>query len=225
MVFTFIYIFIPNAKVNFTSGLVGGIVAGTLYQLMQWVYIDLQIGVAKYNAIYGSFAVLPLFLVWLQLSWRMVLLGAEISFAHQNVDTYEFEPDCLNVSFLFKRLLTLRIVNMVSKNFAQGNKPFTAQEISRNLDIPIRLVRDILYELTRGGVFTSVQEGTRTPAYQPALDINFLTIKFVMDKLDTYATDSLPVLNTKELKRIKDSLESFGKMIEESPANLLLKEI
>ncbi|MCM8756552.1 MAG: YihY/virulence factor BrkB family protein, partial [Candidatus Omnitrophica bacterium] len=156
---------------------------------------------------------------------RMVLLGAEISFAHQNVDTYEFEPDCLNVSFLFKRLLTLRIVNMVSKNFAQGNKPFTAQEISSNLDIPIRLVRDILYELTKVGIFTSVQEGTRTPAYQPALDINLLTIKFVMDKLDTYGTDSLPVVNTKELKRIKESLEIFGKIIEESPANLLLKDI
>ncbi|MDD5255900.1 MAG: YihY/virulence factor BrkB family protein, partial [Candidatus Omnitrophica bacterium] len=80
-VFTFLYIFIPNTKVNFKSGILAGIVAGTIYQVMQWVYVHFQIGVANYNAIYGSFAALPLFLVWLQLSWRVVLLGAEISFA------------------------------------------------------------------------------------------------------------------------------------------------
>ena len=87
ILFTFIYIFMPNTKVRFTSGLVGGIVAGTIYQLVQWGYIAFQVGVAKYNAIYGSFAALPLFLVWLQLSWLVVLFGAEICFSHQNVDT------------------------------------------------------------------------------------------------------------------------------------------
>ena len=115
-VFTFIYIFIPNTKVNFTSGILGGVAAGTIYQVVQWAYVYFQVGVAKYNAIYGSFAALPLFLVWLQLSWRVVLLGAEVSFAHQNVDTYEFEQDCLSASYSFKKLLALLITHQLVKN-------------------------------------------------------------------------------------------------------------
>ena len=87
--FTILYIIMPNTKVNFKAGLLGGVVAGTFYQIAQGAYISFQIGAAKYNAIYGSFAALPLFLMWLQISWWIVLFGAELSFANQNVDTYE----------------------------------------------------------------------------------------------------------------------------------------
>ncbi|MBN1913212.1 MAG: YihY family inner membrane protein [Candidatus Omnitrophica bacterium] len=226
VVFTFIYIFIPNTKVNFKSGILAGVVAGTVYQLMQWVYVYFQVGVANYNAIYGSFAALPLFLVWMQLSWRIVLLGAEISFAHQNVDTYEFEPDCLSVSRSFKNMLALRIVNLLSKNFAKGEKAPTAHEVSQALGIPIRLIRDIIYELTETGILVAVQDETsRVPAYQPAVDVNLLSIKYVIDKLKSHGTDSIPVIDTKELKRIKDSLQEFDELLEKSQANLLLKDI
>jgi membrane protein len=98
LLFTFLYIFMPNTKVNLVSGIVGGVVAGTIYQATQMVYVTFQVGAAKANAIYGSFAALPLFLIWLQLSWRIVLFGTELVFAHQNVDTYEFEHDCRNAS-------------------------------------------------------------------------------------------------------------------------------
>ncbi|MDP2604813.1 MAG: YihY/virulence factor BrkB family protein [Deltaproteobacteria bacterium] len=99
VVFTFVYVFMPNTKVNFKAGLWAGIFAGTVYQVAQYAYIEFQVGVSKYGAIYGSFAALPLFLVWLQVSWLIVLFGAEVSFAHQNVETYEFEPDCLNPTY------------------------------------------------------------------------------------------------------------------------------
>jgi len=226
IVFTFIYIFVPNTKVNFSSGILAGIIAGTVYQVMQWVYVNFQIGVARYNAIYGSFAALPLFLLWLQLSWTIVFLGAEISFVHQNMDTYEFESDYLNVSRSFKNLLALRMVNLLSKNFARGQKAVTAQEISHTLAIPIRVIRDIASELTEAAIFVAIQEETnKVPAYQPAVDTNLLTIKYVLDKLEKRGTDIVPLIETKELKRIKDSLESFDKAIEKSPANLLLKDI
>jgi len=226
VVFTFIYVFIPNTKVNLKSGILAGIVAGTVYQITQWIYVYFQVGVAKYNAIYGSFAALPLFLMWLQLSWRIVLLGAEVSFAHQNVDTYEFEPDCLNVSRALKDQLALRIVNLLSKNFASSEKPLTAQKISNTLGIPIRLARDILYELAMAGVLIAVQENSnRTPAYQPAVDIHLLTIQYVINKLEQYGADSIPVIETKELEKIKNSLEGFNKIIEKSQSNLLLKDV
>jgi membrane protein len=226
VVFIFIYIFIPNTKVNFKSGVLAGIIAGTVYQVVQWAYVYFQVGVAKYNAIYGSFAALPLFLVWLQLSWRIVLLGAEISFAHQNVDTYEFESECLNASRSFKNLIALRIVNLLVKNFSKGEKPITAQEVSHKLEVPIRLARDIIYELSETGILSAVRdEEGRVPSYQPALDTGLITVKYVIDKLEGHGTEDIPVARTKELEKISESLQAFGKAIEKSSANLPLKDI
>jgi len=105
ILFTFVYLFMPNGKIQFKSGLFAGVVGGTLYQIFQNVYVAFQIGVAQYNAIYGSFAALPLFLVWLQVSWMIVLFGAEISYAHQNEQTFEFEPDRLKLSEGYKQLV------------------------------------------------------------------------------------------------------------------------
>ena len=93
ILFTLIYMVMPNTRVRLGAGLLAGVVAGTGYQLLQWVYITFQVGAARYNAIYGSFAALPLFLVWLQVSWIIVLFGAEIAFAVQHVQQYEFAPD------------------------------------------------------------------------------------------------------------------------------------
>jgi membrane protein len=224
--FVFIYIFVPNTKVNFSSGILAGIVAGTIYQIVQWGYIVFQIGMARYNAIYGSFAALPLFLVWLQLSWLILLLGAEISFAHQNVDTYEFEPDCLRVSYSFKRLLSLKIVYVLIKNFSEGKTSYTSTQISHELDIPIRLVRQILFELLESGLVSEVKkEDEKIDAYQPARSIDAYTIKYVIDGLEEHGSNEIPVTKSKGLEKLAACLASFGKEIEKSPANMLLKDI
>ncbi len=225
-VFIFIYIFIPNTKVNWKSGVIAGIIAGTIYQVVQLVYVNFQIGVGKYNAIYGSFAALPLFLVWLQLSWRIVLFGAEVSFAHQNVDTYEFEPDCLNVSQFFRKLIALRVVNLLVKNFAKGKKPLRVADMSYELEAPVRLLRDILSELLKAEIVSEVKtEDDKVLAYHPGCDINLITIKYVLDKLDTAGSDNIPVVQTEELSKISDSLKAFSVLIEKSSDNLLLKDI
>ncbi|MCP4664935.1 MAG: YihY/virulence factor BrkB family protein, partial [Deltaproteobacteria bacterium] len=192
----------------------------------QWGYIYFQIGVAKYNAIYGSFAALPLFLVWLQLSWLIVLFGAEISFANQNVDTYEFEPDSLKVSAAFKRLLSLQVAHLLVKNFQNGEKPLTAEQISHNLEIPIRLINTMLYELVESGVLSDARAGSyKELAYQPGRDINGLTIKFVIEALEGQGTDDLPVARTEALEAFSKALKTFGETIEHSPANKLLRDI
>ncbi len=225
-VFSFIYIFIPNTKVNIKSGIIAGVFAGTIYQITQLIYLNFQVGVGKYNAIYGSFAALPLFLVWLQLSWRIVLFGAEISFAHQNVDTYEFEPDCLNVSRSFRNLLTLRVVNLLARNFANGGKALSAIELSRELEIPIRLLRDILNDLVESNMVSQIKTGEgKVLSYHPGCDINLLTIRYVLDNLDKKGSEDIPVAQTKELTRIKNSLKGFGELIEKSSDNLLLGDI
>jgi len=226
ILFTFIYVFIPNTKVNLKSGFLAGIVAGTIYQIAQWGYIVFQIGVARYNAIYGSFAALPLFLAWVQVSWLIILFGGEIAFAHQNVDTYEFEPDCLQVSPALKRLLSLRTVHLLIKNFSKADKPLTAAQISHTLEIPIRLVRQILYELVESGIASETMTGKyKELAYQPARDINGLTIKYIIDALEQRGAANIPFAKTEELETLTETLQTFGEIMEKSPANRLLKDI
>lgn len=225
-IFSFLYIFIPNTRVNIASGLLGGVAAGTIYQAAQWLYVHFQVGVAQYNAIYGTFAALPLFLVWLETSWTIILFGAEVSFAHQNVDTYEFEPDCLEASRALKRLVALRVASLAARDFSLGRRPRTAQEISGETGIPIRLVQEILFELAESGVLAPVSgEGQRAPAYQPAADLDLLTVKYVMDKLEARGKDTVPIPETKEMERIAESLRGLGKAMEQSPSNVRLRDI
>jgi len=226
ILFSFWYVFIPNTKVNLKSGMVGGIISGTMYHVFQWAYVTLQIGVAKQNAVYGSFAALPLFFTWLQVSWMIVLFGAEIAFAYQNAERFEFEEECLNVSHSFKRLLSLRVSQMVIKRFTKGEKPWDNQRISHELEIPIRLVNQILFELVRSGIFSEIKsEEEPGTAYEPACDPEMLTIKYVVDALEQSGTDDIPVARSQELERLAENLRKFGDLIEKSEANQLLKQI
>lgn len=224
--FTFLFAFIPNTKVRFKSALIGGIVAGTIIQIVQWLYIKFQIGVANYGAIYGSFAALPLFLIWFQTSWLIVLFGAEVSFAHQNVETYEFEPDCLSVSHSFKTMLSLFITQQLVSRFCRGEKPADASQLSHELDIPVRLVRQILYELTESGVLSEAKKnGDSELGYQPAIDVDKITVKFVLDRLEQRGSMDIPVIKSSELDKLSDTLRQLGQTIEKSPANVLLKTL
>lgn len=226
ILFVFLYVFMPNTKVHLTSGLLAGIIAGTMYVIFQKVYVAFQIGMSRYNAIYGSFAALPLFFVWLQFSWLIVLFGAEISFAHQNVDTYEFEQDCLTVSHSHKRLLALRIVHLLVQGFSKGEAPWTAGQISRGLEIPIRLIQQILSDLTEAGVIQEVcTDDNKSAAYQPARDPEDITLYSVVEALDTLGSDRIPVAPSDQLEKIEESLAAFRELVIRSPANRLLKEI
>ena len=226
ILFTFIYIFMPNTKVNFKSALIGGVIGGVLYVLSQWAYITFQVGAGKFNAIYGSFAALPLFLIWLQLSWLIVLFGAEISFAHQNVDMFEFEPDCLNASNNFKKLLSLRITQLIVKNFTLGLKPFEVKQISQTLEIPTRLLRQILFELVESRILNETKtEDYKEVGYQPAIDIDLMSIQYVMNALENRGTKDIPVVQTKELDILSQSLNSFFDLSNSSEANKLLKDM
>ena len=226
LVFTFIYAFMPNTKVEFKSALWGGILAGTIYQLVQLAYISFQIGVSNYGAIYGSFAALPLFLVWLQLSWLIVLLGAEISFAHQNVATYEFEQDCLSVSHSFKRIIALAVTSLCVKNFLGNEKPSTAGDISRELEVPIRLVRSVLAELKEARLLSEVYfDPEQDVAYQPACDIDRLTVASVIDRLDQRGISTVPIAESTRTDKLRETIRRFREMNEQSSANLKLQDL
>jgi len=224
--FTFIFIFMPNTKVRFVSGLIAGMVAGTLFQLVQWGYVNFQVQITTRYAIYGSFAAMPLFLLWLQISWLIILFGAEVSFAHQNVETYEFEPDCLSASHSFKTLLSILITQRLVHRFCAGEKPSNASGLSHELEIPVRLVRQLLYDLSESGILSEVKKGEdKELAYQPATDADKITVKFVIDRLEQRGTSSIPVLRSAEMDKLSDCLRQFDATIGKSPANMLLKNL
>ena len=226
VLFSFLYIFMPNTKVNFKTGLFAGIIAGTIYQVVQWLYVTFQVGVAHYNAIYGSFAALPLFLIWVQLSWLIVLAGAELSYAHQHSDMLEFEPDIERVSASFKKLLTLRVVSLLAKNFSHGLKPLSMSDISHSTDIPKKLIKQILIELMECGIVieTSNKQENET-GYQPALDTDHLTINYVLDVMEKCGIPDIPVEAAPELETLAESLKTFRDELEKSPANRILRDI
>ena len=226
VLFSFVYIFMPNTKVQWKSGILAGIIAGTMYQITQLIYIQFQVGVAKYNAIYGSFAALPLFFIWMQLSWLIVLLGALIAFAHQNIESYEYDREYLQVSPAFKRLLSLQVAHFVIKKFIRGEVAPTAEHISRTLKIPIQLVRQLLDELVEGGIFSeTIPKNGDEIGFQPARDTGIMTIGYVIDALEQRGTDEIHVPQTDEMKVISTSLQTFRSQIKKSPANRLLEEI
>ncbi len=226
LVFSFLYSFMPNTKVKLKAAILGGVVAGTIYQVVQWGYINFQVGAARYGAIYGSFAAVPLFLAWIQISWLIVLFGAEISFAYQNVETYEFERDCLQISHSFKNLISLRIAHLIIKNFSSGGESLTASQISRKLEVPIRLVNDILYELVESEILAEVKKGEKSDLfYHPARDPEILTVKYIVDALEESGSHNIPIVKSEELNRIAQSLKTFSDITEKSPANIPLKNI
>jgi membrane protein len=226
ILFTILYVIMPNTRVRLKAGFLGGVVAGTLYQIAQWAYITFQISAAKMNAIYGSLAALPLFLIWLQICWWIVLFGAELSFANQNVDTYEFEPDSLKVSPGYKKLLTLHVTHLLIKKFENGESPPIDLQISNQLRIPIRLVHGILADLVDSGLVSEIKtKNDKELAYQPARDINQLTIQSVLEALDQKGIEDLPIVKTDDYQALSDALQGFSQAMQSSPANKLLKNI
>ncbi len=226
LLFTFIYVFMPNTRVKTASGLVGGIVAGTLYQLIQWAYIKFQVGIASNNAIYGGFAALPLFLAWLQTSWLIVLFGAEISFAHQHAKSYEFEPDCLRASYTFKELLALRTTHLLVQNFQEGRPPMTTDDIVTRIETPVRLVQQVLDNLVACGIISEIIGTTnKTIAYQPAKNIDLLTIGYVTEAMKEHGSNDIPLAPSPELEALNTRMRSLKQELKQSSNNILLKDI
>jgi membrane protein len=223
---TILFIIMPNAKVKLVPALISGIIAGTILQVLQWLYIDLQFGITKLSAIYGSFAAVPLFIIWMQSSWIVVLLGAELSFANQNISRYEYEAEALNISNYQKRALVLMIMHMIIRNFTLGEKPISAEYIAGNLKIPVRLVRDILQDLSSADLVSIIHMNEeKERLYQPALDVNRLTVSYVFSRLDKKGVEQIMVIRNKDYEKIISMLEKFDKLITKSDSNILIKDL
>jgi membrane protein len=223
---TVLFMIMPNTKVKFFPAMISGIIAGTAVQILQWVYIDLQFGITKLSAIYGSFAAIPLFILWLQYTWLIILLGAELAFANQNISNYEFESEALNVSHFQKRGLVLMIMHMIISKFSVGERPISAEYIATQLKIPVRLVREVLQDLSSVNLVSVIHENERKERlYQPALDINKLSVSYVFSKMDKHGNENITMNRNKEYDRVFSMLEKFERLIAKSDSNILIKDL
>lgn len=226
IVFTMLILIMPNTKVNFLSALIGGVIAGVLFQVLQYYFIHFMVGVSRYNALYGSFAALPLFLIWMQSSWLIVMFGAEISFSVQNVNSYEFEKDTKNASAEYKKLVALLISYNAVKRFEAGKEALTPMELSVELKLPIRLLNEILFELVRCKVLVEVSGDTNEPtAFQPALDISRLKVTSVLTMLEEHGSEDLHFEETESLLKVREVTDHFKQLRNLSEKNVLLKDL
>ena len=224
--FTFIYVVLPNTKVKLKSAAFAGLIAAILFELLEWVYIKFLVGAMSYNKVYGSFAVLPLFLIWVQYSWYVVLLGAEISFSTQNVDNYELENEIKNISPRLKKTLSLLLMNLIVSNFKKSIKPFSSSELAVKLDFPLKLVNIIVSDLMEVGLLHEVRlDDEKEIGYQPAVSDSVLTVGFVLDRLDTKGHNEIPIDTTPEFLKLATVLKEFDSISYSSQHNLFLGEL
>lgn len=227
LTFTALYIFMPNIKVKFRNAWPAGVLAGTAYQIFQYLYISGQLSVSKYNAIYGSFAAIPLLLLWLQISWTICLFGAELTYAGQNIHNFSFDKDTRNISRRYRDFINLLILSLIAKRFANGEPPYTAQMISGEHRIPIRLVKQVLYQLQEINLIHEIlmDEKSGDIAFLPTMDVNRLNAAVLLERLDTYGSEDFKIDTEDRFhgqwKALTDSRERYYK----EAGNILLKDL
>ena len=221
-----LYVFMPNTKVKLRNALLPGIAAGIAFQFLQYFYINSQIWVANYNAIYGSFAAIPLFLLWTQISWCICLFGAQLTYASQNVENYNFEKDARNISRRYHDFLCILMMSAICKRFSNGEHPYSAQELSRMHRIPIRIANEILYELQDLDLLYPVTEDEKSDntIYLPAEDIGRLTVKEVLKRIDTDGSENFKIDHTGEYSHEWQAL-ARAKEAYYSESEVLLKDL
>lgn len=229
VMFTFIYVVLPSTKVRLTAALTAGVVAGTAFVLFQWGYVYLQRWMTSYNAIYGSFAALPLFLLWMQISWEILLLGGELSFAYQNVARFDEERESLLVSYDCRRKLMVGVMVLVSRAFRDGRGAVSFSEIRDRLDVPTRIMNNILYTLVQARMLNEIRtEGTDYDLeYAPARDISTLRVYDILSAVDShgFGRDTIDMRSNRELRRCAEVVERLKDVTRASTENVLLTEL
>ena len=225
--FTLLYLIIPNARVRFQSALMAGIVAGTIFLLFQWGYVYVQRWMTSYNAIYGSFAALPLFLIWMQTSWEILLFGGELSFAYQNISRFAEERESLRISYDQRRKVLLAVMILVARNFRDHGGTLSTDTIRERLGLPTRIVNDVLFQLVQAGQLIAVRsgDGERDVAFTPAHDLAAMTVYGILESVEQAGQTTLDLEQNADLARVNRELETLKQTVRQSPENVRLTDL
>ena len=227
VMFTVFYVVIPNARVRFPSALMAGIVAGTAFALFQWGYLYVQRWMTSYNAIYGSFAALPLFMIWMQTSWQILLFGGELSFAYQNVSRFCEERESLRISYDQRRKVLVAVMLIVVEHLRTQGGATPVETIRDRLDLPTRIVNDILYQLVQADLLLAVpvDADDREKEYIPAQDVTSLTVYGVLEAVEQSGNGGFDPAPTPEFSCIDRELERIKQHARKSQENVKIIDL
>jgi membrane protein len=212
----------PNTKVRFSSAVVGGIVGGTIWQIAGVGFTLYTSKVLVYSKIYGSLGVIPLFFLWLFISWSIFLLGAELSFTFQNFVLLRNGLKVHSPSYREREYLSLRILLAIGKNFLTEKNPLTINEITRQLNLPLNLTKDLISSLLDGNLLIELDGYNKQQAYLPARNLDTIRMSDI-----THAVKGDQSLSSEsgEDKAILELLTSGEKKLEALSDNKNLREI
>lgn len=226
-VFIGLYMFMPNTRVKFKSVIVPGILAGVAMQGLQFIYIHSQIWVSSYNAIYGSFAALPMFILWVQISWTICLLGAELSFTNQNMEEFAFRANAGDLSHNCRISLSARIMSLICRRFGEGRPPYTALDLKAETGIPIRVINELLFTLTRVKLLSEVSASGKgdTMAYQPAMSLDRLSMGMLIDRLENSGKRNMDIKQGAQEGELWQQTRRLRDRYLEEQRGILLKDL
>lgn len=181
-----LFICVPNTSIRFKPALTSAIVTALLWIGWQNIYVSLQVGVARSNAIYGTFASVPIFLMWLYTSWVIILLGAELCFALQNHVTYDLERSAGQANNRAKVMLAFSIALQAGRSFLRGDSLFNAAEFARVHRIPVRLINELIRIMVRGGLM--VETVGHEECYVLRRPLEEITLKNILDLVNADGT-------------------------------------
>jgi membrane protein len=225
LVFAGLYLFMPNVKVSPRAALIGGVFGGTLWQVSQWGYLNFQVGVARYNAIYGTMAALPILMVWIYLSWMIVLLGLEMTYATQNLRNLRRDIRGARVNFASVEFIALTVLLSIGRNFFLGKPALVQEELSAMLDVPSRLLHNILEELTRLGYVVNVVQNDDNVGFQPAQALEKIKLHEVIRGLAVDGADYSHLGNSLERGAIAGVAETLKEAERQALAGLTLRDL
>lgn len=205
MAFTALYVFMPNTKVKFRYSLIPGFMAAVAMQLLQFFYVHAQMFISNYNAIYGSFAALPLFMLWVYFSWTICLFGAELSYTNQNLEDFSYAHGASTLSHRYQILLSIILMNHICRRFQEGKHPLSSTELKNATGIPMSVTRDLLYKLVKANLLTEILSDVKNSElrYQPALSLEKITVGSMIDRLEASGKCEFPVDLKSQLKDLK----------------------
>ena len=195
--FTVIYLLIPNVRVRFVPALIAGIVAGLSFQAFQALYINGVLWISRYNAIYGSFAAVPLALLWIQLSWIIVLLGAQISYAVQHVWHLNSPPTSVRLSRRYMDVILVVVTARIVQQFvSDSGVPYRAETLAKDCDLPLRQTQEALAQLLAMGIIVEVSYGKEEVEggyYHPNVAPEKLTLSYLLNAIDRLGSEAIPL--------------------------------
>ena len=207
MAFSIVYLFLPNTKVNFSAAFTGAFVAALLSVAFQYGIIKLGVGVSKYNRIYGALAAIPIFLFWVQMSWMILLMGAEVAFSVQNAGTYARERLAVTPSARARLCLAVALMKKITEKFESPEPPFDTVAYGIDHRIPIRLINDVINTLAQAGL---VAESAEHPGcYTLLRDPLHITARDITDAILDDGTAPVAL-------GLKTDFPMFGKITDES---------